>query len=379
MKILFVDDAHTFGGAQIAAIGMAKYMHETMGLDVCFTCSLSNERLIERLKQVDGIDIRHDGYAATPLFIVTHLLLLWKIPGIVRRMRAVKADVVIVNMAGLEFGWLYIYAAKILKLKKFYWLHNTFLYTELLQRSGWRNAMDRMRDRLADMSAKRIYDGLVTVSNSARLSLLQRLGRQSGVKVLGNTVTVPPARVASPVNLARAALNGYAANTVAVVPGRVTFGHKGQDKVVACLPALQRRGIAVVFIGDGDDLDNLKQLCAGHENVFFIGWQESIATYMQDADVVLLPSRFETQGLIAMESMYLHAPVLTSGIPAFAELMGQEFIADFDDPAQLCEKIEWICSLDKARLVNHYSDRLEICCGNGYKNRILRILEESRA
>lgn len=378
LKICFFDDAHTFGGAQIAAVSMAKYMQETMGLEVSFTCAASNARLIERLNQVEGVDIRRDGYAAMPLFIVTHFLLLWKIPSIIAKMRAAKGDVVIINMAGLEFGWLYIYAAKILKIRKVYWLHNTFLYTELIQRSGWRHTMDAVRDRLADIFSKWILADLVTVSNSARESLLQRLGLRSGVKVLGNTVTLPPSRIPTEINLARAVLNGYAAKTVAVVPGRVTFGHKGQDKVVACLSELERNSVAVIFIGDGDDLGRLKQLCAGHANAFFVGWQESIAAYMQDADVVLLPSRFETQGLIAIEAMYLQVPVLTSGIPAFAELMGKEFIVDFDKPAELCEKIEWICRLDKERLASEYAARLEICCGNQYKNRILRILEETK-
>lgn len=375
MKVLFFDDAYTFGGAQIAAISMAKYMKETMGLEVSFTCSPSNERLIERLNQVNGIDIRHDGYSAMPLFIVTHLLLLWKIPGIVAKMRAAKGNVVIINMAGLEFGWLYIYAAKMLKIRKIYWLHNPYLYTDLIQRSGWRHTMDAVRDRLADIFSKWILADLATVSNSGRESLLQRWGLRSGVKVLGNTITPTPTRSRRETNLARAVLNGYEAKTIAVVPGRITFGHKGQNKVAACLSELERNSVAVIFIGDGDDLDMLKQLCAGHSNAFFVGWQESIAAYMQDADVVLMPSRFETQPLIAMEAMYLQVPVLTSGIPSFDELMGREFIVDFDKPEELCKKIEWICQLTKERLADLYADRLEICCGSQYKSGIMRILK----
>ena len=378
MKVLFFDDAHTFGGAQIAAVSMAKYMQETMGMEVCFTCPASNEKLIERLNQVDGINIRRDGYKAMPLFIVTHFLMLWKVPGIISKMRAAKGDVVIINMAGLEFGWLYIYAAQILKIKKVYWLHNTFLYTDLLKRNGWRHAMDAGRDLLANVFSKWIFADLVTVSNSARENLLLRLGLSSGIKVLGNTITAPPTRISIEVNLARMVLNGYAAKTIAVVPGRITFGHKGQDRVAACLSELERNSVAVIFIGDGDDLDMLKQLCAGHANAFFVGWQKSIAAYIQDADVVLLPSRFETQGLIAMEAMYLATPVLTSGIPAFLELMGNEFITDFERPAELCKKIEWICQLDKKRLASEYTDRIEICCGIQYKSRILNILAEAR-
>lgn len=378
MKILFFDDAHTFGGAQIAAISMAKYMNETMGLEVSFTCSSSNERLIERLSHVKGIKVRRDGYAAMPLFIITHFFLLWKIPGIFAKMRAAKGDVVIINMAGLEFGWLYIYAAKMLKIKKIYWLHNPFLYTDLIQRSGWRHTIDVARDRLANIFSKLIVADLATVSNSGRESLLSRWRLRAGVKVMGNTITPPQARVPTQINLARAVLNGYAAKTIAVVPGRISFGDKGQDKLVTCLSELERNSVAVVFIGDGEDLHTLKKLCVGHPNAFFVGWQQSIAAYMQDADVVLMPSRFETQPLIAMEAMYLQVPMLTSGIPSFDELMGREFIVNFDNPAELSAKIEWICGLAEDRLASEYAERLEICCGSQYKNQIFRILEETK-
>jgi glycosyltransferase involved in cell wall biosynthesis len=377
MKILFFDDAHTFGGAQIAAVNMARYLKEEMGLEVCFTCSAGNEKLLGRLRQINGIEIKVDGYSAVPFFIVTHFLYLWKIPGIVRKMRAAQGDVVIVNMAGLEFGWLYIYAAKILKLRRIFWLHNVFLYVDLIQRGGWRHKMDKVRDRLGRFFSKYIFSELVTVSNAARGILLKRLGLQSGVGVLGNTVYLPSTIPTREKDWKNSVLNGYPAKFVAAVPGRISFGDKGQDRLIASLCELQRRRIALIFIGDGGDLEKLQKDCGEYENVFFMGWQESIAAYMQDVDVVLLPSRCETQGLIAMEAMYLQAPVLTSNIPAFAELVGEEFIADFDDPVKLYEKIEWICGLNKATLSNKYSARLDICCGDQYKSRVAKILEKA--
>jgi glycosyltransferase involved in cell wall biosynthesis len=377
MKILFFDDAHTFGGAQIAAVNMAKYMKQEMGLDVCFTCPASNKRLISRLSQVDGIEVKSDGYSAIPFFLVTHFLFLWRIPSIIKKMRAARGDIVIINMAGLEFGWLYIYAAKILKIKKIYWLHNVFLYTDLMQREGARHIMDVMRDSLANIFSKFIIHDLVTVSSSARISLLQRVGLKNGIKVLGNTISLPEINMAMQKNLTRSILNGYAAETIAVVPGRISFGDKGQDRLVASLPELESHNIAIIFIGDGHDLEKLRKLCAGHANVFFVGWQDSVAAYMQDADVILLPSRCETQGLIAMEAMYLQTPVLVSNIPAFVELVGEEFVVDFEASMQLCEKIKWVCRLDKMQLTKEYSDRLEVCCGNEYKNHIGHILREA--
>lgn len=378
MKIIFFDDAHTFGGAQIAAISMAQFIREKLGYEVCFFCSPKNDLLIERLRTVDGIDIKLEGYTMLPLSIVSHIFLVWKLPALVRRIRAMQADACVVNMSGIEFGWLYIYATRLLGLKRVLWLHNTFTYADLLKRRGWRGALDKVRDALGDFAARQIWNDLVTVSHSARLDLLNRVNRHSGIKVMGNTIFEPSDTTGAPADLLTRVIAGYEARKIVIVPGRTSFGHKGQDKIVACLDEMNRQGIAVVFIGDGEDLPMLRQLCQRYANVFFVGWQQSIAAYLVRADVVLLPSRFETQGLIAMESMYLNAPVLVSGIPAFAELMGSEFVVDFDDAREVCRRIEWIAALEKEELKQAYADRLRVCCGETYKEGVAKILAEAK-
>jgi hypothetical protein len=71
-------------------------------------------------------------------------------------------------------------------------------------------------------------------------------------------------------------------------------------------------------------------------------------------------------------------PMLTSGIPSFEELIGQQFTANFDNPVELCAKIEWLCKQDRKWLESVYAAHLEICCGSQYQNGIMRTLEGSK-
>lgn len=379
LKIVFFDDAHTFGGAQIAAVSLANFVHESLGHEVAFCCSKKNGRLIERLKSVDGIEIRQDGYSALPLFIVTQIFILWKLFGIIRTIRTMTPDVCVINMSGLEFGWLYYYATKFLRVRRIMWIHNTSTYAELMKRPGWRGVLDKVRDVLGNIAAKVIWNDLVTVSCSGRDYLSRRLGRSSGIKVMGNTMKIAPVIEADiPANLLTSVVGSYPARVIAVLPGRVSFGHKGHDKIVSCLSEMRKRSIAMVFVGDGEDLQTLRDLCKSFENVFFIGWQESIVPYLVRADVVLLPSRFEMQPLIAMEAMHVGAPVLTSQIPSFAELVGQDFLVDFDDPLEVCDKIDWITQLNKGQLSQSYAERLKICSGSAYLENVAKTFADAK-
>lgn len=372
MKILIADDAHTFGGAQIAAVNMARYLSETCGHDVVFACSRKNERLTEKLRQLTDVTVINRGHVAIPLYILTHLLVLWRIAFIMKRLSAIRPDVVLVNMAGLEFGWLYIYAAKLLRLRTICWLHNPTRYDELLPRTGWRRLTSLVRDRCADQFAKLIVPDVYTVSNAARAYLRQRLKRPDGIGILGNVVFSASPGAAPAADPLAELLAGYRATRIAVVPGRVSYGDKGQDRLLPCLAALERRAIAIVFVGDGGDLARLKTACAGYRNVFFAGWQQSIDAYMVHADVVLLPSRFEAQPLIAMEAMALNRPVVTSWIAPFIELAGENYACDFSDGAALCEKIEEVCSIDKEQLMGEYQARMARFSGPVYRDQVAR-------
>lgn len=374
LKILIADDAHTFGGAQIAAVNLARYLCETLGHDVSFLCPAANAPLLDRLRQTPRVAVLTDGPKAAPMNILSHLLSLWRVAGLARRLKAQGADLVLVNMSGLEFGWLTIHAARLAGLRTICWLHNPTRYDELLPRQGWRRVASLVRDRCADQFARLIFAQLHTVSHASRAYLLERLGRQAGIGILGNVVHAAAAAGPGGDDPFPALLGGYAARCIAVVPGRISFGDKGQDRLVPCLCALERQAIAVVFVGDGADLAALQAACAGHRNVFFAGWQPNVERYMRHADVALLPSRFEAQPLIAMEAMMMGTPIVTSSIAPFIELAGARYATGFADSRALCEQIDQVCAIEKEQLMNDYRERMARFSGPAYRSQVERVL-----
>lgn len=379
MNILIADDAHTFGGAQIAAVNLARYLGETLGHEVTFLCPAANAQLADKLRQVPRVAIMTDGPLAAPLNILAHLLSLWRVGGLARRLKRLGPDVVLVNMGGLEFGWLTIHAARLAGMRTICWLHNPTRFDELAPRQGWRRIPGLVRDRCADQFARLIFGQLYTVSNAARVYLLTRLGRQTGIGILGNVVYAKALAGPAGDDPFPVLLGGFAARRIALVPGRISFGDKGQDRLVPCLAALERRAIAVVFVGDGADLATLQAACAGHRNVFFTGWQEDVERYLRHADVALLPSRFEAQPLIAMEAMAMATPIVTSPIAPFIELAGARYATEFADGEALCEKIEEVCTIEKEQLMSDYRERMALFSGPAYQRQVERVVAGSVA
>lgn len=376
MKILIVDDSYTFGGAQIAAANMARYISEQFDFDVTFICSKKNEALVARLKTLKISEVRTDGYTALPVFVLSHLICLWRLVSVVAMLRSEKPDTIIVNMAGMEFGWLYIYAAKLLKIRLICWLHNPFRYDEMLPSTGWKKIVMRGRDSAAKFFSRIIYENLYTVSKSARSYLLSRFAKKAGIRIFGNTIfskniDVDPCNG----NITKNAIGGYPADKIILIPGRISYGDKGQDQVVKSLAFMDKKAYAVVFVGDGGDFADLKNRCADFPNVFFVGWQQSVDEYIAGADLVLLPSRYEAQPLIALEVMTLGIPLLTSKIPSFIELVGDEFTCELDDGPGLYANIEEITAIDKSVLLEKYQVRLDLFTGDSYRRSVLANLK----
>ena len=117
---------------------------------------------------------------------------------------------------------------------------------------------------------------------------------------------------------------------------------KGADRLLHAMPHLARRnGVRLVIIG-GDDgqtpaSQNLQRLSwelGLQEAVVFVGRveHEKLPPYYCAADVVVLPSRYETFGLVALEALASGTPVVATPVGAMDSLIRQaesgEVVAD---------------------------------------------------
>jgi len=93
--------------------------------------------------------------------------------------------------------------------------------------------------------------------------------------------------------------------------GRLTR-QKGFDVLVE---AARGTDLEVTLVGDGED----RALLTGAS---LVGWQPDVGSYLREADIVAIPSRWEGFGLQAVEAMASGVPIVASDIAPLREVLG---------------------------------------------------------
>ena len=73
------------------------------------------------------------------------------------------------------------------------------------------------------------------------------------------------------------------------------------------------------IFGDGPELQNLTELANGDPKIIFHGHTNDPVAAMQGLDVVAMPSKRETYGLVALEAMAAGRMLLVSGVDGLAD------------------------------------------------------------
>jgi glycosyltransferase involved in cell wall biosynthesis len=116
---------------------------------------------------------------------------------------------------------------------------------------------------------------------------------------------------------------------------------KGWDTLCKAAPLVRESIPSAVFtvIGDGPERESLDRL-ADAADVRLIGYRESAASFLQAFDVLVVPSRYESFGLVATEAMLAGVPVIASRIGGLVEAVGDAgILVEPDDPAALADAI----------------------------------------
>lgn len=144
--------------------------------------------------------------------------------------------------------------------------------------------------------------GIVAVSNDVAEDLSRLL------RITESDVTT----VLNPVDLGRvrAAAQAPVIHPWLVDPRRTTLvcvgalrPAKGQARLLLALRHLP--AVSAIFIGDGTELVALQRASRDLEvadRVEFVGWQDNPYSWMRSADAVVIPSRWEGFGLVAVEA-----------------------------------------------------------------------------
>jgi len=122
--------------------------------------------------------------------------------------------------------------------------------------------------------------------------------------------------------------------------GRVVFRQKGQDLLLKAYDGtrlLQK----LVFAGDGPDLPKLRSLANGNSNIIFLGPVYGVQkwTWLAHADLVVIPSRTESFGLVALEAAAMRTRVVATRVGGLQYAAGPSSVLAEPNPKSLSEAI----------------------------------------
>ena len=107
---------------------------------------------------------------------------------------------------------------------------------------------------------------------------------------------------------------------------RIEEGQKKISRILRCADALRSSGRAFKWyvLGTGPDYEKFTRLCEEmglQEQVIFLGYRTNPFVYMKQADVFVLPSLYESFGLVLKEAFAAGCPVITTNFEASHEIV----------------------------------------------------------
>jgi glycosyltransferase involved in cell wall biosynthesis len=132
---------------------------------------------------------------------------------------------------------------------------------------------------------------------------------------------------------------------------------------------------AMVFVGDGPERERLETYSAERglaDRVTFIGAAANPYGWMREADVVIVPSRYEGFGLVAAEARAIGARLVATDVPGLREivpLLGGRLVPAGDESALAAAILaeadaspgvpsDWVMSLAPELVAGRYFDVL---------------------
>lgn len=194
----------------------------------------------------------------------------------------------------------------------------------------------RLRDWLVGLAVRRV-DAWITVSREQRALLVERWRVRPPVVVLPNRLPLLGTQAPPPRAAAGRALR-------VLFAGRFDANQKGLDWLCERLraSAAEWRGkVSFTFMGQGRFGPQLVALSRelGAAHVAVRGWGDAREAMLQ-ADVLLLPSRFEGVPLVALEAIHYGVPVLASRLAGVAELLPAACLFELGDGQAMWRALE---------------------------------------
>ena len=361
--IVFVDDAHTFGGAQIAmAWAIRAVLHHAPQPVICVCPAATRDAILPMIGEDEGLRFILC-QPALPFNIVSFPLRLWSFYQLLSPLVRQGVRKWWFNLSGIEFCLAPLLILRWRGLRPIAWLHNseTFHFYNA-KRSTSRRLVSRLRDALANRFVFGLYACIVTPSHATEESMRERL----------RCSNPPRSGFLYPAVGVQSHQRDFSLNDAEIVDGkidiwminRVEYVQKNNLAGLQVLELLRSRNkdARLTVIGDGPDMEEFRN--STHDLgldafVTFLGWQKDPWKLVPGGAIVFIPSYFESMSLVAREAMLYGVRMVLSPLPVFFEGMPRDLIArDFSDHA-FAAKIEEVHSMSDERIRALYQKAIE--------------------
>jgi glycosyltransferase involved in cell wall biosynthesis len=377
--IVFVDDAHTFGGAQnVLGWAIHTLLCHCPAQPIICVCTPATREAIQKITGEDKNLRFVDCPAALPLNIFSFPLRLWPFYKLLTPLVKQGTNVWWFNLAGIEFNLAPLLILRLWGLRPVAWLlNNEVLLFFNANGSPPRQLLCLIRDAVANRFIFGLYRRVITLSHATEISLKGRIrcnnpprtGFLYPVTGVGREVLQAGIENASP-----AFIDLW-------MVGRVEFGHKNNLAGLEVLKhlLLKKKDASLTIVGDGPDLDSL--LNATKESglssdVHFRNWESNPWKAVPQGAIVLIPSLWESFCLVAREAMLCGTRIVVSPIPVFFEWIPKELIArDFTTEAST-EKVEEVIAMSRERLQALYAPVLDMLTEEAFVAKFQSISKE---
>lgn len=113
---------------------------------------------------------------------------------------------------------------------------------------------------------------------------------------------------------------------------------KGPDVLIRAFNKAKPEGYKLIIIGDGPEAKSLKAMAS--ENVIFTGKIFDASFALEVADMCVVPSRFESFGLVLLEAVNAGKRIIATDIPSFNEILGNsDLLFKNENISSLAKKI----------------------------------------
>ena len=191
-------------------------------------------------------------------------------------------------------------------------------------------------------------DKIIAVSNFSREAAIKEGFSANKIEVVYNGVDIDKFKPHEEKrNLLRKKYNiPQDAFTMIIVSRIKNLRNKGHQHLLNVLSEYEvSKHWHLVVIGKGKGLGSLKQKIKEYnlqDRVHLLGHKTDVENYEEMADVVVLPSYFETFGLVLAEGMAMEKPAVAfkvGGVPEVIEDNKTGFVVDYDNDDELVEKL----------------------------------------